>query len=92
MREGLQNGNECDIMTRYAPVAQLDRAQASDAWCRRFESCSVRQKRTDRAYSAVGLFFVSLTDLNLAALRRKEQIGYGLRRVRKQTGLLLAQA
>ena len=26
-----------------APVAQLDRAQASDAWCRRFESCSVRQ-------------------------------------------------
>ena len=43
-REGLQNGNECGIMTRYAPVAQLDRAQASDAWCRRFKSCSVRHK------------------------------------------------
>ncbi len=42
--EGLKIGFEYGIMTRYAPVAQLDRAQASDAWCRRFESCSVRHK------------------------------------------------
>ena len=29
----------------FAPLAQLDRAQASDAWCRRFESAMVRQKK-----------------------------------------------
>ena len=29
----------------YAPLAQMDRAQASDAWCRRFESAMVRQKK-----------------------------------------------
>ena len=28
-----------------APLAQMDRAQASDAWCRRFESAMVRQRR-----------------------------------------------
>ena len=59
MREGLQNRLEYDIMTRYAPVAQLDRAQASDAWCRRFESCSVRQKTSRSPLRAVCLFFVS---------------------------------
>ncbi len=30
--------------TPYAPLAQMDRAQASDAWCRRFESAMVRQQ------------------------------------------------
>lgn len=30
------------------PVAQLDRAQASDAWCRWFKSIRVRQKKTAR--------------------------------------------
>ena len=34
------------ITTNYAPLAQLDRAQASDAWCRRFESAMVCQKST----------------------------------------------
>ena len=28
-----------------APLAQMDRAQASDAWCRRFESAMVRQTK-----------------------------------------------
>ncbi len=32
-----------------APVAQQDRAQASDAWCRRFESGSVYQRTTKAA-------------------------------------------
>ena len=59
MREGLQNRSGYGIMTRYAPVAQLDRAQASDAWCRRFESCSVRQKTSRSPLRAVCLFFVS---------------------------------
>ena len=30
----------------YAPLAQMDRAQASDAWCRRFESAMVRQEKS----------------------------------------------
>ena len=54
----MQNRSGYGIMTRYAPVAQLDRAQASDAWCRRFESCSVRQKQADCPKGAVCLFFV----------------------------------
>ena len=46
-RNGLQSGTKCDIIPsprKYAPLAQLDRAQASDAWCRRFESAMVCQK------------------------------------------------
>ena len=70
-------------MTRYAPVAQLDRAQASDAWCRRFKSCSVRQK-IERAHFVPFLFFRPPSPIqNLAILRRKAQIGYGLRRISK---------
>ena len=34
--------NDC----KHAPVAQLDRAQASDAWCRWFESNRMRHKAT----------------------------------------------
>ncbi len=30
----------------YASVAQLDRAQDSDSWCRRFESCQVRHLKS----------------------------------------------
>ena len=33
-------------INRYVSVAQLDRAQASDAWCRWFESNRVHQKKT----------------------------------------------
>ena len=46
-RNGLQSGTKCDIipsLRKHAPLAQLDRAQASDAWCRRFESAMVCQK------------------------------------------------
>ncbi len=50
----LQRSRKCAIMngirgivkTEYALLAQMDRAQASDAWCRRFESAIVRQKST----------------------------------------------
>ena len=37
------------VKCRYAPVAQLDRAQDSDSWCRRFDSCQVRHVGTDFA-------------------------------------------
>ena len=41
-----------DIMNKaHAPVAQLDRAQASDAWCRWFESNRVRQADIDAVLS-----------------------------------------
>ena len=37
-----------------APLAQMDRAQASDAWCRRFESAMVRQTKK----SLLALFYL----------------------------------
>ena len=48
----LQSRGKCAIIQwfgkpnkfEYAPLAQMDRAQASDAWCRRFESAMVRQQ------------------------------------------------
>ena len=52
-----------------APVAQLDRAQASDAWCRRFESCSVRQK--PRVAKATRGFCVSSGHENLLKERQE---------------------
>ena len=82
--EGLQKGLEYDIMTRYAPVAQLDRAQASDAWCRRFKSCSVRQKQADRPCGAVCLFFVHYNwfrTSSIPCIYAKDR--HGLRRLRK---------
>ena len=39
---------------KYAPLAQMDRAQASDAWCRRFESAMVRQTKK----SLLALFYL----------------------------------
>ena len=53
-KKGLHLKKKCDILKSaernarrhiapYAPLAQMDRAQASDAWCRRFESAMVRQ-------------------------------------------------
>ena len=43
---------------KHAPLAQMDRAQASDAWCRRFESAMVRQT-SQIPHLGFGLFFVS---------------------------------
>lgn len=37
--------NSCAACLRYAPVAQLDRAIASDAMCRWFESSQAHQQR-----------------------------------------------
>ena len=48
-QNGLQSNRKCDIIQSpitFAPLAQLDRAQASDAWCRRFESAMVCQKKS----------------------------------------------
>ena len=33
----------------YASVAQLDRAQDSDSWCRGFKSCQTRQSKVNFA-------------------------------------------
>ena len=46
--------------TEYAPVAQLDRAIASDAMCRAFESHQVYHVRVS-LYIAYSDFFVSLS-------------------------------
>ena len=43
---------------RYAPVAQLDRAMASDAMCRWFESSRAYQNR--KHLTQVGCFFVNI--------------------------------
>ena len=43
-----------------APLAQMDRAQASDAWCRRFESAMVRQKK---ALAIASAFFNEICPL-----------------------------
>ena len=51
-KKRLQSHRKCAIIwwfdkieLPYAPLAQMDRAQASDAWCRRFESAMVRQEK-----------------------------------------------
>ena len=48
LKKDLHLRKKCDILRgakkEYAPLAQMDRAQASDAWCRRFESAMVRQR------------------------------------------------
>ena len=61
-------------MTRYAPVAQLDRAQASDAWCRRFKSCSVRHKNMGRSTRISPYSYRPPSPIqNLALLRRRSK-------------------
>ena len=44
-KTGQKNSKIEVLLKRYVSVAQLDRAQASDAWCRWFESNRVHQKR-----------------------------------------------
>ena len=59
----------------YAPVAQLDRAIASDAMCRRFDSGRVYQKKT-LAFTKAKVFFniaclqqiLLQSEINLASL------------------------
>ena len=48
LQESGKNSKIKGLSNRYVSVAQLDRAQASDAWCRRFESAMVCQKNPSR--------------------------------------------
>ena len=71
----LQSRGKCAIIQwfgkpskiEYAPLAQMDRAQASDAWCRRFESAMVRQQN---GTPLVGVPFCSCI---LVSMRKRTQ-------------------
>ena len=53
LQESGKNSKIKGLSNRYVSVAQLDRAQASDAWCRWFESNRVHQK----GHPFSGVFF-----------------------------------
>ena len=62
----LQSERKYDIIPsqrKYAPLAQLDRAQASDAWCRRFESAMVCQQKGNFCPPKVPFLFIQAAGL-----------------------------
>ena len=70
----MQSPKKCAIIgwfgcpsNNHAPLAQMDRAQASDAWCRRFESAMVRQQN---GTPLVGVPFCSCI---LVSMRKRTQ-------------------
>ena len=89
-KKGLHLKKKCDILKSaernarrhiapYAPLAQMDRAQASDAWCRRFESAMVRQTKRSAPRQVV-LFRIMV----LIRTVRKKSAGFLCRRGAKQ--------
>ena len=52
----------------YASVAQLDRAQDSDSWCRGFKSCQTRQKSHSKVNFAMTFFNPILCYINVLTI------------------------
>ena len=71
----IENGFlHCD---KNVSVAQLDRAQASDAWCRWFESNRVHQKSHPSTGWFFGIFSAATIGFEGGAANESERFAYG---------------